>query len=143
VQKVTPLSAKHLEELHLAVDRARQQWVPQVHEPAQIVVALERVLLFLRQNGQPSPQARQVASLAFVLGEALVNSSTWAWASVSDDGSVNPSLVSADGQFALLVVDVVTLWVMSAHRLSLRELFEACRDGRPHPLFTALITTPP
>lgn len=140
--QVTELSAKHLDELHLAVDRAMQQWVPSVRDPLEVVVALERVLLFLRQNGGPSPQSRQVASLAFILGEQLVKSSSWTWMSVSEDGTVNPSIVSADRQFAMLVVDVVTLWVMGAHRISLREVFEACTTGRPHALFTSLVAEP-
>ena len=52
---------------------------------------MERILLFLRQNGGASMQARQVASLAFIIGEQVVQLGGWKWMSVSDDGSVNPA----------------------------------------------------
>jgi hypothetical protein len=134
----TELSARHLEELALAIERARAQWVPALRGPEEILAALERVLLFLRQNGGAAPQSRQVASLAFLLGEQLVRGAGWRWRSVSEDGSVNPSVVSPDSRRAVLVVDVVTLLVMGQTKANLRELWRACLTARAHELFTEL-----
>ena len=94
---VAPLSEKHLGELQLATERALQQWAKDIFVPTEILAAMERVLLFLRQNGGASKQARQVASLAFIVGEQLVQLDGWKWMSVSEDGSLNPAIVSADG----------------------------------------------
>jgi hypothetical protein len=135
---ITELSQKHAGELALAIERARAQWVPALHAPEEILAALERVLLFLKQNGSPAPQSRQVASLAFLLGEQLVQGAGWSWRSVSDDGSVNPSVVSPDSRWAVLVVDVVTLLVMGHAKANLRELARACREARAHELLTEL-----
>lgn len=69
--RVSPLSDKHVTELNQAVDRALGQWLtgPVPSEPLDVVRALERVLLFLKQNGDASAQGRHVASLAFAFGE--------------------------------------------------------------------------
>ncbi|MFT3706428.1 MAG: hypothetical protein QM817_02050 [Archangium sp.] len=66
---VAELSEKHRGELQLATERALQQWAKDVFVPKQILDAMERVLLFLKQNGGASKQARHVTSLAFVVGE--------------------------------------------------------------------------
>jgi len=128
---VTPLSEKHLVELDQAVERALSQWLtPQVpSEPVAVVRALDRVLLFLKQNGDASAQARQVSSLAFAFGEQVVRAGGWAWRSVSEDGSVNPSIVrDADGR-ACLVVDTVTAMVLRRCETGLSTLFEALVTG--------------
>jgi hypothetical protein len=135
---VTLLAEKHLLDLQTAVDAARLQWAPGIKEPKDVVAALDRVLLFLKQNGGAAAQSRQVASLAFVFGNELVRAGAWVWRSVSDDGSLNPAVVSPDGKHALLVVDVITQWVMGELKVSLRELFSACVEGRPHELLTPL-----
>ena len=124
------LSEKHLSELALAVSRALAQWLPgETPAPAEVVQGLERVLLFLRQNGSPSPQARQVASLAFCWGDQLVREGGFHWASVCEDESTNPSVVSNDGTRACLVVDAVTVLVMQPQALSLTALFRALGSG--------------
>jgi hypothetical protein len=135
---VTPLSMQHGLELQVAAGRALQQWAPNVREPKDIVVALDRVLLFLRQNGGAAPQARQVASLAFLFGLQVIRTAQWRWMSVSEDESVNPAIVSPDGKSAVLVVDVATRWVMREVKVSPHELYLACVEGRHHDLFTSL-----
>lgn len=135
---ITPLTDKHHRELALAVERASKQWVPALTDPVQIIGALDRIVLFLRQNGSASPQARQVASLAFVFGAQVVATSDWTWHSVSDDDSVNPSIVSADRTRAVLVVDLATQLVMGHARGSLADLHRACVERRDHPNLTAL-----
>lgn len=135
---VTPLSDKHLGELDLAISRALVQWCPNVSEPREIVVAMDRVLLFLKQNGGAARQARQVSSLAFLVGEQLVKLGGWRWASVSEDGSVNPSVVSPDGRRACLVVDMATLLVAGEAKGGVRTLVQACLDGAEHPLVVTL-----
>jgi len=132
--QVAPLSAKHLGELQLATERALQQWAKNVFAPTEIVSAMERILLFLRQNGGASMQARQVASLAFIIGEQVVQLGGWKWMSVSDDGSLNPAIVSPDGTRACLVVDVMTLLVAKEAKGSLGALVRACVEDEPHPL---------
>lgn len=128
--KRVPLSEKHVGELRLAVSRALAQWLPgDLPAPLDVVQGLERVLLFLRQNGSPTPQARQVASLAFCWGDQLVRGGGFHWASVSEDDSVNPSVVSNDGQRACLVVDALTVLVMEPQALSLTALFRALQMG--------------
>ncbi len=133
--KTSPLSDAHLQQLGLAVTRALAQWLPgPVGTPLEVVKGLERVLLFLRQNGSPSPQARQVASLAFCWGEQLVREGTFRWANVvADDepeNAVNPSIVSADGQRACLVVDCVTMLVLEPKSPALSALFRELNDGQ-------------
>ncbi|MEW5739389.1 MAG: hypothetical protein AB1938_10710 [Myxococcota bacterium] len=135
---ITPLSAQHTAELSLAVDRALAQWAKGLTRPEDIVAALERVLLFLRQNGAASPQARHVASLAFSFGQQVVAGAGWTWQSVSDDGGVNPSIVSPDGTRAVLVVDVMTRLVVGADKASLASFFQALLRGEAHPLVTPL-----
>jgi hypothetical protein len=135
---VTPLSERHRAELSLAVERAAAQWLKGVAAPGDVVHALERVLLFLKQNGAASPQARHVASLGFLFGQQLVRASGWTWQSVSEDGDVNPAVVSADGRRALLVVDVVTRLVLGADKASLAALYAALHAGQAHPLVTEL-----
>ena len=130
--KVEPLSDKHLGELHLATERALQQWAKDVFAPQQILASMERVLLFLKQNGGAAKQARQVTSLAFIVGEQIVQLGSWKWMSVSDDGSLNPAIVSADGTRACLVLDVVTLLVAGQGRASVATLVRACLEGQPH-----------
>ncbi len=125
-----PLSEKHLAELALAVSRALKQWLPgELATPADTVHGLERVLLFLRQNGSPSPQARQVASLAFCWGDQLVREGGFHWASVCEDDSVNPAIVSTDETRACMVVDAVTELVMQPQAMSLAALFRALIAG--------------
>ena len=119
---VAPLSERHLEEVRLAVGRALAQWAPSGDAPEQIVDSLERVLLFLRQNGSPSVQARQVTSLALAWGTQIARDAQWRWMSVSEDGAVNPALVSPGGEWACLVVDVVTRMVLRKNG-SLRGAF--------------------
>jgi hypothetical protein len=140
---VTPLSEAHVGQLALAVERARAQWVPRLEAPRDVVVGLERVLLFLRQNGSPSKQARQVASLAFLFGAQVVAGSDWRWASVCEDDGVNPSLVSADGRWACCLVDVATTLVMERRGVTLLGLYEgllahACEGLQTQGLLTAL-----
>jgi hypothetical protein len=132
VLRVAPLTDEHHRQLSLAVDRALQQWAPTLNEPKEIIAALDRVLLFLRQNGGASVQSRQVASLAFVFGAQVVRSAGWAWHSVSDDDHVNPAIVSADATRAVLVVDVVTELVLEATKGSLVDLHLACLSARAH-----------
>ncbi len=138
--QVRPLSLEHQQQLTLAVERALQQWVPTAHEPHAIVAALDRVLLFLRQNGGASVQSRQVASLAFCFGAQVVKGGGWSWHSVSEDDGINPALVSTDGAHAVLVVDVVTELVLQSTRGSLVELHRACADGLPNSGILALAT---
>lgn len=132
--QVAPLSEKHLGELQLATERALQQWAKNIFAPTEIVSAMERILLFLRQNGGASMQARQVTSLAFIIGEQVVQLGGWKWMSVSDDGMLNPSIVSPDGRRACLVVDVMTLLVAKEAKGSLTALVRACVENEPHPL---------
>ena len=131
---VAPLSTKHLGELQLATERALQQWAKNIFAPTEIVSAMERILLFLRQNGGAAKQARQVASLAFIIGEQIVQLGGWKWMSVSDDGSVNPAIVSPDGARACLVVDVMTVLVAGQARGSLSSLVKACVENEHHAL---------
>ena len=131
---VAPLSEKHRGELQLATERALQQWAKDVFAPREIVSAMERILLFLRQNGGAARQARQVASLAFIIGEQVVQLGGWKWMSVSEDDSVNPAIVSPDGVRACLVVDVMTLLVAGETKGSLGALVSACLENRPHDL---------
>lgn len=136
--QVAPLSDKHRGELQLATERALQQWAKGVFAPREIVSAMERILLFLRQNGGAAKQARQVASLAFIIGEQIVQLDGWKWMSVSDDGSVNPAIVSADGVRACLVVDVMTLLVAGEAKGSLGQLVRACVENEHHALVVLL-----
>ncbi len=136
--QVAPLSEKHLGELQLATERALQQWAKNVFAPPAIVSSMERVLLFLRQTGGASKQARQVASLAFIIGEQVVQLAGWKWMSVSDDGSLNPAIVSPDGARACLVVDVMTLLVAGEAKESLGALVRACVENQPHDLVVLL-----
>ena len=131
---VAPLSTQHLGELQLATERALQQWAKNIFAPTEIVSAMERILLFLRQNGGAAKQARQVASLAFIIGEQIVQLGGWKWMSVSDDGSVNPAIVSPDGARACLVVDVMTLLVGGDMKGSLSSLVKACVENEHHSL---------
>jgi hypothetical protein len=132
--RVAPLSEKHLVELEQAVDRALGQWLTgeRPDAPLDVVRALERVLLFLKQNGDASAQARHVASLAFAFGAQLVRHGGWAWHSVSEDGSVNPSVVRPDGR-ACLVVDTLTALVTRSETGGLVDLFKALQDGEELP----------
>ena len=132
--QLAPLSDKHLGELQLATERALQQWAKGIYAPMEIVAAMERVLLFLRQNGSAARQARQVTSLAFIIGEQIVQLAGWTWISASDDGSLNPAVVSVDQTRVLPVVDVMTLLVTGEAKSSLGSLVRACIDGTPHDL---------
>lgn len=127
---VAPLSEKHLGELQLATERALQQWAKDIFAPPEILSAMERVLLFLRQNGGASKQARQVTSLAFIVGEQVVQLGGWKWMSVSDDASLNPAIVSPDARRAVLVVDAMTMLVTGKGALG--PLVRACLDGTEH-----------
>jgi len=134
----TPLSKKHLEELERATATALAQWAPQLTDPHEIVSAMDRVLLFLKQQGQPSAQARQVASLAFVVGEQVVKLGGWAWVNLSDDNSFNPAIISPDGTRAALLIDALTFLVMGHEEGSLTGLVRACLMGLPHALLQTL-----
>ncbi len=136
--KVAPLSEKHVGELQLATERALQQWAKDVFAPQEIVSAMERILLFLRQNGGAAKQARQVASLAFIIGEQVVQLAGWKWMSVSEDGSVNPAIISPDETRACLVVDVMTFLVAGEAKGSLGTLVRACIGSEPHALLVSL-----
>jgi hypothetical protein len=136
--KVSALSEKHLAELDLAISRAAAQWCSGLAEPWARVQALERVLLFLRQNGSASRQARHVASLGFLVGQQVVELGGWTWASVSDDDGVNPSIVAPDATRACLVIDVATLLVAGEAKGGLGPLVRACVDGGAHPLVVTL-----
>lgn len=136
--QVLELSAKHRGELQLATERALQQWAAGVFAPPDIVSAMERILLFLKQNGGASKQARHVASLAFIIGEQVVQLAGWKWMSVSEDGSLNPAIVSPDGKLACLVVDVMTLLVSGETVGSLGGLVRACVEGQNHTLVISL-----
>lgn len=128
--RAEPLSEKHLAELQLATERALQQWAKNVFAPQVILQSMERVLLFLRRNPGASAQARQVSSLAFIVGEQVVQLGGWRWMSVSEDGSVNPAIVSPDGSKAVLMVDVATEWVLGKGSIS--SLVRACLEGGEH-----------
>ncbi|MDX2014465.1 MAG: hypothetical protein SFW67_29980 [Myxococcaceae bacterium] len=132
--RVAPLSEKHLVELKQAVDRALAQWLTggAPEAPVDVVRALERVLLFLKQNGDASAQARHVASLAFAFGEQLVRHGGWTWHSVSEDGGVNPTVVRADGR-ACLVVDTMTALVTKSAAIGLVDLFTQLVEAGPQP----------
>lgn len=129
---VAPLSEKHLGELQLATERALQQWAKGVFAAPEIVSSMERILLFLQQNGGAAKQARHVTSLAFIIGEQIVQLGGWKWMSVSDDGSVNPAIVSPDGSRACMVVDVMTLLVTGGTKGSLSTLVKACVENEEH-----------
>jgi hypothetical protein len=132
--RVAPLSEKHVVELEQAVDRALMQWLTgeRPDAPIDVVRALERVLLFLKQNGDASAQARHVASLAFAFGAQLVRHGGWTWQSVSEDGGVNPTVVRTDGR-ACLVVDTMTALVTKSASIGLVELFTQLVDATPPP----------
>lgn len=136
--QVHPLSSKHLGELQLATERALQQWAKGIFAAPEILNAMERVLLFLRQNGGASKQARQVASLAFIVGEQVVQLGNWKWVSASDDGSLNPAILSPDQKRVCLVVDAFTLMLATELKTSVNALARACLDGLPHELVTEL-----
>lgn len=128
--RASALSEKHQGELRLAAERALAQWLgagPRP-EPAQVVQGLERVLLFLRQNGSPSRQAAQVTSLALAWGEQVVRAAGWSWMNVAEGGALNPGLVSPGGAHACLPVDLVTVLVMEK-RGSLAALYRKLVDG--------------
>lgn len=128
---LTALTDKHLAEIALAVERARAQWLKggDSPSPAQVVSQLERVLLFLRQNGSPTNQSRHVTSLALTFADAVRQANGWKWMSVSDDGSLNPSLVSLDDRHAFLPVDAVTRLLMQDPGVpSLPKLFRTLTE---------------
>jgi hypothetical protein len=115
------------------------QWLKPVPEaPEQVVAGLERVLLFLKQQQEPSKQARQVASLAFAWGAQVVRATPWRWMSVSEDGSVNPALVSPDRAKACLPVDVVTMLAMKQGNASLSGLYRCIVEGQETEAFVKL-----
>jgi hypothetical protein len=131
---VMKLSAKHQAQVALAVDRAVAQWAKDVSTPGQIVQALDKVLLFLRQNGAATRQAAHVASLGLVFGQQLVRDQGWCWRSASEDGSVNPAVVCREMVTACLVVDAATMLVTNSGYGSLAALYRSCSSGMPHPL---------
>lgn len=127
--QASPLSEKHVVELNQAAERALAQWLTEpLTDPLEIIRALDRVLLFLKQNGDPSAQARQVASLAFAFGAQLVRANVGTWQSVSEDGSVNPAVVLPRAR-ACLVVDLVTAMVTGTSNVGLVELFRGLSEG--------------
>jgi len=127
---ITELSEQHRGEIARAAQRALSQWAKDgPAEPARVVQVLERVLLFLKQNGGPTRQADHVTSLAFAWGEQVAQSSGWRWMNVSDDGGVNPGLVSPDGAHACLPVDVVAVRVMQVRQPTLSALYRRIVEG--------------
>lgn len=140
--QVSPLSEKHRLELEQAAERALSQWLPEGRDaaPREVVRALDRVLLFLKQNGDASAQARHVASLAFCFGAQLVRAGHGSWHSVSEDGSVNPSVVTRGR--ACLVVDAVTTMVAKHSAIGLSELFYALAADDPRELPGVVVLTP-
>lgn len=127
---VTELSAQHQGEIARAAQRALAQWAKDVPpEPFRVVQVLERVLLFLKQNGGPSRQADHVTSLAFAWGEQVVAQAAWRWVNLADDGGVNPGLVSPDGAHGCLPVDLVAVRVMQVRSPSLSALFRRIVEG--------------
>ncbi len=133
---VSPLSEKHRAEIALAVSRALSQWLGAAppEEPALVVRGLERVLLFLRQNGSPSRQAAHVTSLALAWGEQVARAAGWVWMNVSDGGAPSPGLVAPSGAHACLPVDLVTALVMGRGGASLTGLFRRVTAGDLPPL---------
>ncbi len=131
---MSQLSSQHRREIDLAIAVANAQWTKDLQHPSSIVQSLGRILLFMRQNGGASRQARHVASLAFVMGGQVVQQGGWRWMSVSEDGSVNPAIVSPDGRRACLVIDAVTLLLVDSSLGSIARLFQACVDGQAHSL---------
>ncbi len=142
--RVAPLSEKHLVELQQAVERALAQWLTGAEPgaPLEVVRALDRVLLFLKQNGDASAQARHVASLAFAFGEQLVRQGGWQWHSVSEDDGVNPTVVRADGR-ACLVVDTMTALVTRTESMGLVELFTSLAEEPHLPALHGVTTVDP
>jgi len=132
--QMAQLSSQHRREIDRSIAIAKAQWTKDLHHPSPIIQSLGRILLFLRQNGGASRQARHVASLAFVMGEQVVQHAGWRWMSVSEDGSVNPAIVSPDGRRACLVVDAVTLLLVDSSLGTVARLFQACVDGQVHSL---------
>ncbi|MFT3706429.1 MAG: hypothetical protein QM817_02055 [Archangium sp.] len=51
---------------------------------------------------------------------------------MSEDGSLNPAIVSPDGKRAALMVDLVTLWLAGHARGSVSTLTKSCLDNEPH-----------
>jgi hypothetical protein len=135
---VRHLSEKHVLDLQNAVDQALREWAPGLSEPREIVDALERVVVFLRLKGAPSSQSRQVAAAAFVLGHQLARVAHWTWHSVSEDGALNPTVVSPDGRRGLPVVDVTAARVLGALEEPLWTVFSACVEGADHPMVLEL-----
>ncbi len=131
---ISPLSEKHLAEIALAIERARAQWLkgPADPTPRDVVSQLDRVLLFLKQNGSPTAQSRHVTSLALTFGDAVGKTNGWRWKNVSDDGALNPGLVSPTEQHAFLPIDTVTRLLMHDSSVpSLPALFRLLTEPLP------------
>jgi hypothetical protein len=127
---VAELTMKQHSELAVAVERATVQWLPEPLMPAAAVAQLDRVLLFLKQNGAATRQAQHVAFMAFTFGALVVQAQPrWRWASVSDDARPNPALLSLDGHQAFLAVDVVTEHIMGQRPGGLSAVFQRLVNG--------------
>lgn len=136
--KLSSLSERHVSQLRRAAAMAQAQWAPEATAPMDVVAAMDRVVLFLKQNGDASAQSRQVASLAFVVGEQIVQLADWKWMNASDDDTLNPAIVSADGHRAVALLDIATLLVMGETSGSLTALARACVGATNHEWMTLL-----
>ena len=125
------LSEVHQQQIAKATVQALVQWLPNHASlgPADIVQQLDRVVLFLQQNGSPSRQAAQVTSLAFSWGMQLQRTLGWQWVNAEGDQGFNPALLSADGQWLVCPVDIVTALVMKHAQGSLAKLYGALVAG--------------
>ena len=119
------LSEVHQQQIARATLQALVQWLPghASLSPVEIVQRLDRVVLFLQQNGSPSRQAGQVTSLAFAWGMQVQRALGWQWVNAATDGTFNPALQSEDGRLLCCAVDVVTALVMRQASGSLLKLF--------------------
>ncbi len=121
---IEPLPPHLGAQLRAAIASARKQWMVEVSITIKSlsVSDLQRVLLFLRQNGSPSQQAGQVTALAFLFGECVVQDFGWRWCLARLDQAAVPALLSPDGTRVLAVIDIVTNCVLSRNALSLPKL---------------------
>ncbi len=127
--EVSPLPAPLALQLKQSIASAERQWLGQpgaLMEADEILQRLERVVLFLRQNGSPSRQAGQVAALAFLFGEWLVRQQGFSWCCAQLDGATTPAVLSFDCTTVCSVVDVVTQLVMHQNQLSFKQAIFAC-----------------
>jgi hypothetical protein len=140
---IEPLPSRLSAQLRASVASARKQW--QLENPATIksmsVMDLQRVLLFLRQNGSPSQQAGQVAALAFLFGECLAQDFGWSWCAARFDYHSVPALLSPHGNRVLAVIDIVTVSVLSNQAPSLPTLYRQIERGETETLDSVYAVT--